>query len=450
MASATTGAAAAARSLLAGILPGTVPLAQLGTRAGLAAAPLLFHRLHYAGALNATEASTLQFLCLDAGIDLHGLLGEHFTTTLRLNLADTALRPFDGLVQSARQIDQLGRYTRYEVTLRPWLGFLSLTNDCRIFQDASVPEIIQAVLGEHTIAKYELKLTHAYPKRPYTVQYRESDLAFINRLCELEGLSYHVVHQAGAQASEPGSHSIVFTDSAARHLDCAGYETVPFHAQVASRREDEQALLSWTEQRSIAPASVLLADYAFLKPGAPQTAERADPMLTAQLQGAHAEVYDAPGQFHKESRDESTPEHQAQVLLESLVTGTRTWTGTTSARGLTTGGCFTLTRHPQAAQNGHYLITGEQVTVVFASYEGLGEDQLARLLKDLPDTAQASDRLARGSVVLPARMPGRRAAWRDQGHQGLGSQAGLGAAAAPQASADVSGLTVCRRRRARH
>ncbi|KPF65792.1 hypothetical protein IP84_17430, partial [beta proteobacterium AAP99] len=378
MVTATSGAAAAARSLLAG----ATPLAQLGTRAGLAAAPLLFHRLEHTGRLNDTPASTLQFLSTDAGIDLHGLLGEHFTTYLRLNLAEARTRPIDGLVQSARLIDQVGRYTRYEVTLRPWLWFLSLTTDCRIFQDLSVPEILAAVLGDHAIAKHEFKLTHAYPKRPYTVQYRESDLAFINRLCELEGISYHVVHHpaegSGAGAGSllgahpgPGSHSLVFTDSAARHPDCAGYETVPFHAQAASRREDEQALLSWTEQRRIAASSVALADYAFLKPGAPQTGGRADPALTAQLQGAHAEVYDAPGQFHKESREESGAEHQAQVLLESIATGTRTWTGSTSARGLTAGGCFTLTKHPQAGQNGHYLLTEERCTVVFASYEGV-------------------------------------------------------------------------------
>ncbi|MFC3148185.1 type VI secretion system Vgr family protein, partial [Piscinibacterium candidicorallinum] len=239
-----------------------------------------------------------------------------------------------------------------------------------------------AVLGDHAIAKSEFKLTHAYPKRPYTVQYRESDLAFINRLCELEGITYHVVHHpaegAGSGAGAllganpgPGSHSIVFTDSAAKHADCPGYETVPFHAQVGSRREDEQALLSWTEQRSIAASSVTLSDYAFLKPGAPQTGGRADASLSAQLQGAHAEIYEAPGQFHKESREESIAEHQAQVLLESIATGTRTWTGATSARGLSTGGCFTLTKHPQAGQNGHYLITGERCTVVFASYEGV-------------------------------------------------------------------------------
>ncbi|WP_414859587.1 type VI secretion system Vgr family protein [Piscinibacterium candidicorallinum] len=378
MVTATSGAAAAARSLLAG----ATPLAQLGTRAGLAASPLLFHRLESRSRLNSTEPSTLQFLSLDAGIDLHGLLGEHFTTYLRLNLAEAKTRPFDGIVQSARQLDQVGRFTRYEVTLRPWLWFLSLTTDCKIFQDASVPEILAAVLGDHAIAKSEFKLTHAYPKRPYTVQYRESDLALINRLCELEGITYHVVHHpaegAGSGAGAllganpgPGSHSIVFTDSAAKHADCPGYETVPFHAQVGSRREDEQALLSWTEQRSIAASSVTLSDYAFLKPGAPQTGGRADTSLSAQLQGAHAEIYEAPGQFHKESREESTAEHQAQVLLESIATGTRTWTGATSARGLSTGGCFTLTKHPQAGQNGHYLITGERCTVVFASYEGV-------------------------------------------------------------------------------
>jgi uncharacterized protein involved in type VI secretion and phage assembly len=35
---------------------------------------------------------------------------------------------------------------RYTLTLRPWTAFLAHTRDSRIFQDMSVPDILDAVL----------------------------------------------------------------------------------------------------------------------------------------------------------------------------------------------------------------------------------------------------------------------------------------------------------------
>ncbi|HET7772474.1 MAG TPA: contractile injection system protein, VgrG/Pvc8 family, partial [Burkholderiaceae bacterium] len=147
------------------------PFAQLRAPAGVAKSSLLFHRLEHAERLNSTQASTLQFFSLDAAVDLHGLLGQHLTSEVRLSLADESVRRVDGMVAAARQLDMIGRYVRYEVELRPWLWFLSLTTDCKIFQDQTVPEILQAVFADHPIAKTEFKLTHPYAKRPYTVQY---------------------------------------------------------------------------------------------------------------------------------------------------------------------------------------------------------------------------------------------------------------------------------------
>ncbi|WP_249226410.1 contractile injection system protein, VgrG/Pvc8 family, partial [Pseudomonas qingdaonensis] len=44
-----------------------------------------------------------------------------------------------------------------------------------------------------------------YPERVYCVQYDESDLHFIQRLCEEEGIHYHFQHS-------PQGHALVFGD----------------------------------------------------------------------------------------------------------------------------------------------------------------------------------------------------------------------------------------------
>ncbi|MFC3148331.1 type VI secretion system Vgr family protein [Piscinibacterium candidicorallinum] len=356
------------------------PFAQLRAPAGVAKSPLLFHRLEHAERLNSTQASTLQFLSLDAAVDLHGLLGQHLTSEVRLNLADESVRRVDGIVAAARQLDMIGRYVRYEVELRPWLWFLSLTTDCKIFQDQTVPEILQAVFADHPIAKTEFKLTHPYAKRPYTVQYAQSDLDFVNWLCELEGITYHVVHDAG-------SHTVVFTDSIAKHIDCPGYEAIPFNTQVARRREDEQSITDWRAARQVASARLVVSDYAWLTPGQARTDQRVAEEQAASLGAPNTEVFAAPGQFHKESREESDAQHQAQVGLEALGAVTQTFRGTTSARGVYAGGCFTLQKHAQGAMNGRYLITEHRVTAVYANYEGISAEQLAAQCPELVNAA---------------------------------------------------------------
>ncbi|RFQ09732.1 type VI secretion system tip protein VgrG, partial [Pseudomonas sp. ATCC 13867] len=78
----------------------------------------------------------------------------------------------------------------------------------RIFQQLSVPQIIGKVLEEHGILadayRFQLGPT-VYPKRDYCTQYDESDLHFIQRLCEEEGIHYHFEHSAQ-------QHLLVFGD----------------------------------------------------------------------------------------------------------------------------------------------------------------------------------------------------------------------------------------------
>ncbi|QXH49190.1 type VI secretion system tip protein VgrG [Pseudomonas fakonensis] len=112
-----------------------------------------------------------------------------------------------GIIDRIAQGDSGKRFTRYEITLRPRLARLAHRVNQRIFQDLTVPEIITQVLKDHGILgdAHEFHLGYEYPPRNYCVQYNESDLHFIQRLCEEEGLSYHFQHSSG-------DHRLVFGD----------------------------------------------------------------------------------------------------------------------------------------------------------------------------------------------------------------------------------------------
>lgn len=98
-------------------------------------------------------------------------------------------------------------YVTYEALLVPKMWRLGLFHQSRIFQGRTVEQIIKAVFAQEVsdgVAAlnpgssnsdssnddYEIKLSGTYEPRDFCVQYRESDLAFIHRLMEHEGIYY--------------------------------------------------------------------------------------------------------------------------------------------------------------------------------------------------------------------------------------------------------------------
>ncbi|WP_338480408.1 type VI secretion system tip protein VgrG [Pseudomonas trivialis] len=145
----------------------------------------------------------VQLVSENASIDLEALL--HQPAFLCLGEVDEGLH---GQVYSVGRDDPGARLTRYRLTLAPRLACLAHRRDQRIFQQRSVPQIIAAVLEHHGILAdaYAFELGPVvYPPRAFCVQYAETDLHFIQRLCEEEGIHFHFRHTAD-------NHLLVFGD----------------------------------------------------------------------------------------------------------------------------------------------------------------------------------------------------------------------------------------------
>ncbi len=100
----------------------------------------------------------------------------------------------------------------YQVRMIPSLWLLSLRQDCRVFQDKSVIEIVQTVLGEHELSQsVEFRLQRNYPTMEFCAQYQESDFDFISRLLEQEGLFYFFEHSRT-------KHTLIVADDRASYL----------------------------------------------------------------------------------------------------------------------------------------------------------------------------------------------------------------------------------------
>lgn len=85
----------------------------------------------------------------------------------------------------------------YKLALVPALQALDRYRSRRVFQRLSVPMILRQLLEEHDLHadSYRLELADGhYPLRPFCIQYEETDLALLQRLCEEEGIHYHFEH----------------------------------------------------------------------------------------------------------------------------------------------------------------------------------------------------------------------------------------------------------------
>ncbi|MFJ2363557.1 type VI secretion system Vgr family protein [Pseudomonas sp. NPDC087697] len=105
----------------------------------------------------------------------------------------------------------------YTLNLAPRLLALEQQRCRRVFQQLSVPEILRQLLAEHRLPpdSYRFELPNGeYPRRPFCIQYDETDLHLLQRLCEEEGIHFHFEHQCEG-------HVLVFAD------DCESFAQQP-------------------------------------------------------------------------------------------------------------------------------------------------------------------------------------------------------------------------------
>jgi type VI secretion system secreted protein VgrG len=149
---------------------------------------------------------TIELVSRDGNLDITRMLGKEALLTI----ADRSggKRLVHGVIRRMDQLHTGNAFTTYQCELVPRLWFLGQTREHRIYQHQSVVQIIEAVLRKHVFVagSYAFKLRGKYPEREYCVQYGESDLHFLDRIMEEEGIYYYFTH------AEDG-HCLCFSDA---------------------------------------------------------------------------------------------------------------------------------------------------------------------------------------------------------------------------------------------
>lgn len=308
--------------------------ATIECKAAAPLATLAAHMLSGQEAVNQSFVFELDCISSDNALSLDDAITKHVTITLRAGAVE---RKIDGMCARISQWPFNPGFCRYTLELRPWLWWLTLASDNRIFQTKSVPDIVEAVFKAHGYTDYELKLTGTYTARDYCVQFGETDFAFVSRLLEEEGIFYFFRH-------EDSRHVMVLADAASAYLASPGPASISFMPGEVGSRE-LQVVNNGQIGRQAASAVYKASDYEFKTPAT---------LLYSQAEAGTPPkaIYDYPGGYATKSAGDAITKKR----VESLRTQIKEFSGDSTSRALSPGHTFTLKDHERSDANIEWVV----------------------------------------------------------------------------------------------
>lgn len=327
----------------------------------------------------------LTALSSNAHLSLTALLGQPARLNLQTAFARSEPRPFHGHITEVVRLGANGGFGRYRLIIEPWLSFLGHRQDNYLFQDKSVIEIVDELLadwrGQGKLTpdwRWDLADSAAYPKRGMTVQYQETDLAFLKRLLAEEGLFCWFEHQS-AEDEQLGSHRLVIADHNAAFPD---NRQARVRYTQSGATLDEDSLDRWVGRRQIDTGETNASSWDYRsRSSRPQSA--ASTVDSGNLPRTVA--WHDPGQYAWQSsaHGERMLGNQRQAIDARL----KQFAGEGTVRTAAPGTCFTLADHPEherdaaagaPAEATRFLITAVRHHARNAlSESGLGEPSAA-------------------------------------------------------------------------
>ncbi|WP_411959478.1 type VI secretion system Vgr family protein [Pseudomonas sp. s4] len=338
----------------------------------------------------------LELISFEDEVDFGQLLDQPVLFTIWRG--ERPLRYVHGLVSSFSQ-GETGFYrTRYRALVEPVLARAGLRSNWRIFQQKTVPQILELMLKRQGIARFEINSMGEHQVREFCVQAGETDLDFIARLAGEEGFVYRFEHT-------PKHHQLVITDrllalgQISRSALKADDEDEDFFdeddigpGQVLYRANSggDQARpclrrLRYSEQ--VRTARQVQRDYTFTNPQYRQEHRAGDSGITHQSRDY--ERFDYPGRYKRDA--------VGVPFTATRLTALRHDARIAEVEGddvrLQPGLSFTLIEHPRKDLNAHWR-------VMRVHHEG---SQFTSLQEEAAGAEQGT-RYSQEAVLVPGRI----------------------------------------------
>lgn len=283
-------------------------------------------------------------------ISLDDLIGQQVCITLRSSNLLIQNRYFNGVVSyiecsgsrtAASDISE--DYIDYHLTIQPTVAFMKKRINSRIYQNKSIIDIITDLFGQHSVV-FKDNTIATYPKYEYCVQYQESDLDFVNRLLQLEGIFYYFEHTESA-------HTLILADAENAYAKCDEASVECYSGSLSTSH-----VASWNGSLSMVNGAFAQKGYDFEQPKKFPSGDNA--VATMPSQDLY-EVYDYVGASEFNKRAKAT----ADIRLEALQKDMHKSTGQSDCRSFGVGKTFTFSAHEDSRYTGKsFVITGLHTT----------------------------------------------------------------------------------------
>ncbi len=202
--------------------------------------------------ISQTFSFQLELSSASSSLDFSRILGKQITIALLLPAGQSQY--LNGVVTSFSQgAHSENGSTAYFAQIEPWFSLLRMNVNQRIFQNLSVPDIIEQIFSELGLTDYKNSLTATYSLREYCVQYGETTFDFISRLMESEGIFYFFTHTTS-------THTLVLADDSSAFTALPGIDTIRYN-QTGRSWETIDVMTEGKVEQNLVPVKVSADDF---------------------------------------------------------------------------------------------------------------------------------------------------------------------------------------------
>ena len=277
----------------------------------------------------------IQVLSKNHDLKAEQLIGKTATVTIQNDIK----RKFNGyisrFVYGEVKADNL---RSYQLTMVPWLWFLTKTNQHRIFQEKNTKDIVTQVFSDLGFNDFDFRATGNPNPREYCVQHNESDFDFISRLLEEDGIAYYFEHSND-------KHMMHIVDAQNAYSSCQETDLT-----YSKGNQPGTQLNRWEHNYEFRKGKWTLDDYDFNAPGTDQLKSRDSTSVFANAKSYEHYEYTP---YHDFSGINDLTEKRIQAEEVPL----NTILAASDCSSFFAGGKFNLKKHAVKEEQGEYIIT---------------------------------------------------------------------------------------------
>ena len=257
----------------------------------------------------------------------------------------------NGIISSIKQLTTKNLHAVYQITLVPWLWLLTKQSGYRIYQNQSIPHILDDVLT-HYPYPVEFRLSGNYPVLDYQTQYGETDYAFITRLMAEHGINYYFEHSQD-------QHTLILTDQNSHYKPQPNpyYQNLIIYPPNQRMPNYAEYIEHFHPAQTLVTGQSLLADYQFKSPQLILTAHDQYQWQNPHSDLQHYEWQQGMGvdnealQTKAQNKTQAYYQHGSRAIAQGRL------------KAINVGHTFTLNNHPNTDSNIEWLVVGIQTTI---------------------------------------------------------------------------------------